>query len=220
MRKERARQLDFRIDLSPNYQTSVRYRGARHRLGTNVYKTSYVGQGIRAITQDTFLGRGAYLPLIDILKHIGLRYDENAPLEVIDEMMRLVGPNSSILRLEEELSNLQTELGENEADYSLRTSPTLSVPYVEDTADMDALFCLDRWEHDISTSEANKLGNSPYLELPDTIASADRPEEHGWDLSAQFASPISYSGEYLEPGSMMSIAEEGFRLWEQPQTSS
>ncbi|KAK4242983.1 hypothetical protein C7999DRAFT_36694 [Corynascus novoguineensis] len=108
----------------------------------------------------------------------------------------------------------------SEADCSLRTSPTLSVPYVEDTADIDAPFCLDRWEHDISASEAHELGNSPYPELPDTIASADRPEEHGWDLSAQFASPISHSGEYLEPGSVMSIAEEGFRLWEQPQTSS
>lgn len=107
----------------------------------------------------------------------------------------------------------------SEAYCSLHTSPTLSVPYVKRTADMDAQLCLDRWEHDISTSDANELGTSPYPELPD-IASAGRPEEHGWDISAQFASPISHSGEYPEPGSLMSTAEEGFGLWEQPQTSS
>lgn len=77
-----------------------------------MYETSYVGQGMRAITQDAFLGRGAHSPLIDILNHIGLRYDENAPSEVTDEMMRLVGPDDTILRLEEELSALQTKLGE------------------------------------------------------------------------------------------------------------
>jgi hypothetical protein len=60
-----------------------------------VYETSYVGQGMRAITQDIFLGRGAHSPLIDILNHIGLRYDENAPLEAIDEMIGLVGPDSN-----------------------------------------------------------------------------------------------------------------------------
>jgi hypothetical protein len=108
----------------------------------------------------------------------------------------------------------------SEADCSLRTSPTLSVPYVEDTADMDAPFCLDRWEHDISTSEANELSTGLYPELPDTTASAGCPGEHGWDLSAQFVFPISYSGEYPEPGSVMSTTEEDFRLWEQHPTGS
>jgi hypothetical protein len=108
----------------------------------------------------------------------------------------------------------------SEADCSLRTSPTLSVPYVEDTADMDAPFCLGRWGRDISTSEANELGTTPYPEPPDTIASSGRPEEHGWDLSTQFTSPIPHSGEYPEPGSEMSTSEEGSELWEQLQTSS
>ena len=76
-----------------------------------MYETSYVGQGIRAITQDAFLGCSAHLSLIDILNYIGLRYDEDAPSEVTDEMMRLVGPDSTILQLEEQLSALQTELG-------------------------------------------------------------------------------------------------------------
>jgi hypothetical protein len=108
----------------------------------------------------------------------------------------------------------------SEADCSLRTSPTLSVPYVEDTGGMDAPFCLDRWEHDISTFEANELGTDPYPELPGTIASAGGCGEHGWDLSAQFASPIPHSGRYPEPGSVMSTAGEDFRLWEQQPTGS
>ncbi|KAH8755314.1 hypothetical protein F5883DRAFT_177884 [Diaporthe sp. PMI_573] len=39
-------------------------------------------------------------------------------------------------------------------------------------------------------------------------------------LSAQIASPVSHSGRYPESGSVMSTAEEGFGLWEQPRTGS
>ncbi|TPX11403.1 uncharacterized protein E0L32_007822 [Thyridium curvatum] len=96
--------------LDTHYRTSVRNRGARHRPGTNVYETSYVGQGMRAISQDAFLGRGAHSPLIDILNHVGLRYDESAPTKVTEEMMRLVGPDSTMVRLEGELSTLRERL--------------------------------------------------------------------------------------------------------------
>ena len=82
---------------------------------------------MRAISQDAFLGRGAHSPLIDILNHIGLRYDENAPSEATDEMMRLVGPDSTILRLEEQLSALQTELGKKYGKASLATGADKSL---------------------------------------------------------------------------------------------
>ena len=65
---------------------------------------------MRAIALQAFLGRGTHSPLQDILNHVGLQYDETAPTRATSDMMCLVGPDSMILRLEEELSALTAEL--------------------------------------------------------------------------------------------------------------
>jgi hypothetical protein len=41
-----------------------------------------------AMAQDAGLSRGTESPYLDILNHIGLQYDENAPTGVSDETMR------------------------------------------------------------------------------------------------------------------------------------
>ena len=65
---------------------------------------------MNAVSQDAFLGRGTHSPYLDILNHIGLFCDENAPTGVSDEFMRVVGPDSTVRRFEGEVSALQAEL--------------------------------------------------------------------------------------------------------------
>ncbi|KAK8068829.1 hypothetical protein PG994_005445 [Apiospora phragmitis] len=63
-----------------------------------------------AMAQDAGLGRGTDSPYLDILNHIGLQYDESAPMGVSDEVMHAVGPNSTICRLERQWEELEAEL--------------------------------------------------------------------------------------------------------------
>ncbi|KAK0722950.1 hypothetical protein B0T26DRAFT_772136 [Lasiosphaeria miniovina] len=45
-----------------------------------------------------------------IFNYMGLRLDENAPKRVPDEMMRMIGPNAAVRRLEQKLEALHTAL--------------------------------------------------------------------------------------------------------------
>lgn len=76
---------------------------------------------MNAVVQDAFLGRGTESPYLNILNHIGLQYDENAPTEVPDEFMRAVGPDSTVRRLEEEWSALEARLQAKYGKSSLAT---------------------------------------------------------------------------------------------------
>lgn len=93
-----------------NYRQSIRDQVARHRPNSTVYHRHYANARINAISQDAGLGRGTESPYLDILNHIGLEYDENAPTGVSDEVMRAIGPDSRIRRLEREWADLQTAL--------------------------------------------------------------------------------------------------------------
>ena len=53
-----------------------------------------------AMSQDAGLGRGTESPYLDILNHLGFQFDENAPMGVSDEEMRIIGSDSTIRRLE------------------------------------------------------------------------------------------------------------------------
>ncbi len=74
-----------------------------------------------AIPQDAGLGRGTESPYLDILNHIGLEYDENAPMGVSDEVMCAIGPSSKIRRLEGEWLTLEAAL---EVRYGKATKAT------------------------------------------------------------------------------------------------
>lgn len=65
---------------------------------------------MNAVVQDAFLDRGTKSPYLAILNHMGLRLDENAPKRVSDEMMRAIGPNAAVRRLEQQMEALQAEL--------------------------------------------------------------------------------------------------------------
>jgi hypothetical protein len=66
---------------------------------------------MNAVFQDAFLGRGTKSAYLAILNHISsLQSDENAPKAVSDEFMRLIGPDSTIRQLDEEISTFQAEL--------------------------------------------------------------------------------------------------------------
>lgn len=93
-----------------NYRQSIRDQVARHRPNSTVYHRHYANARINAISQDAGLGRGTESPYLDILNHIGLEYDENAPTGVSDEVMRAIGPDSRIRRLQREWADLQTAL--------------------------------------------------------------------------------------------------------------
>ncbi|KAF2454627.1 hypothetical protein BDY21DRAFT_373894 [Lineolata rhizophorae] len=48
--------------------------------------------------------------LNNILKHLGLQYDENGPMGVSDEVMRIIGSDSTIHQLERKWSDLEATL--------------------------------------------------------------------------------------------------------------
>ncbi|KAH8895281.1 hypothetical protein GQ53DRAFT_681814 [Thozetella sp. PMI_491] len=96
--------------LETNFNPATRNRGARHRPGTTVFETFYYGDGMKCITQNAFLGRGAHSPLLDIVNYIGVIYDENAPTEATEEMMRAVGYSELVVELDQELAALEAEL--------------------------------------------------------------------------------------------------------------
>lgn len=71
--------------------------------------------------QDAGLGRGTESPYLDILNHLGIQCDENAPTGVSDEVMRAVGPDAKVRRLEREWSALEADL---QAKYEKSTKAT------------------------------------------------------------------------------------------------
>ncbi|KAK6842236.1 FluG domain-containing protein [Apiospora arundinis] len=96
--------------LDKHYKPSIRDQGARHRANSTVYQRYYANAMRNAVAQDAGLGRGTESPYLDILNHIGLQYDENAPTGASDEVMRAVGPNSTIRRLERQWEELEASL--------------------------------------------------------------------------------------------------------------
>lgn len=82
----------------------------RHKANSSVYQEAYHNARMNAVVQNAFLGRGTRSPYLAIFNHVGLRLDENAPKGVPDEMMRMIGPNATVRRLEQEVEALQAEL--------------------------------------------------------------------------------------------------------------
>ncbi|KAI1291664.1 hypothetical protein F5Y03DRAFT_388333 [Xylaria venustula] len=82
----------------------------RHRPNSAVYQRHYANAMRNAMSQDAGLGRGTESPYLDILNHLSIQYDENAPMGVFDEEMRIIGPDSTIRQLEREWLALKTEL--------------------------------------------------------------------------------------------------------------
>ncbi|KAI3327466.1 hypothetical protein F4824DRAFT_484708 [Ustulina deusta] len=107
--------------LDKNYRESIRDQGARHRPNSAVYQRHYANAMRNAMSQDAGLGRGTESPYLDILNHLGIQYDENAPMGVSDEEMRIIGPDSTIRRLEIEWSALEAAL---HAKYGKSTKAT------------------------------------------------------------------------------------------------
>ncbi|KAK3367296.1 hypothetical protein B0T24DRAFT_581934 [Lasiosphaeria ovina] len=104
-----------------NYRPAVRDQGARHKPNSAVFQRFYNNAKRDASAQNAGLGRGTYSPYLDVLSHIGVQFDENAPMGVSDEMMRAIGPSNTIRRLEREWSDLEAEL---QATYGKSTKAT------------------------------------------------------------------------------------------------
>ncbi|KAK3693493.1 hypothetical protein B0T22DRAFT_532730 [Podospora appendiculata] len=96
--------------LGTHYSQAVRDQGLRHKANSTVYQECYHNAKMNAVVQDAFLGRSTQTPYLAIFNHMGLRLDENAPKRVPDEMMRMIGPNAAVRRLEQRLEDLQTAL--------------------------------------------------------------------------------------------------------------
>ncbi|KAI1207667.1 uncharacterized protein F4807DRAFT_173788 [Annulohypoxylon truncatum] len=107
--------------MDKNYRESIRDQGARHRPHSAVYQRHYANAMRNAMSQDAGLGRGTESPYLDILNHLGMQYDENAPMGVSDEEMRIIGPDSTTRQLEREWSDLEAEL---QARYGKSTKAT------------------------------------------------------------------------------------------------
>jgi len=104
-----------------NYRPSIRDQGARHKPNSAVFQRFYNNAKRDASAQNAGLGRGTHSPYLDVLSHIGVQYDENAPMGVSDEMMHAIGPDSTVRRLEREWSELEAEL---QATYGKSTKAT------------------------------------------------------------------------------------------------
>ncbi|AEO61183.1 hypothetical protein MYCTH_90577 [Thermothelomyces thermophilus ATCC 42464] len=77
---------------------------------TTVFQWHYQNAMKDAIAQDAGLGCGTEPPCLDVLNHTGLKYNENAPNGVSDEVMLAIGLESEIRRVRKELSVLETEI--------------------------------------------------------------------------------------------------------------
>lgn len=95
-----------------------------------------------AMSQDAGLGRGTESPYLDILNHLGIQYDENAPMGVSDEEMRIIGPNSTIRQLEKELSTLDETL---QAKYGKPTKATGADRKMRDQKKNELRAARQRW---------------------------------------------------------------------------
>ncbi|KAF2179593.1 hypothetical protein K469DRAFT_533213, partial [Zopfia rhizophila CBS 207.26] len=98
---------------SYNYQRGnleILDRKAHHRPNSAVCQRHYANAMRNAMSQDAGLGRSTESPYLDILNHLGIQYDKNAPMGVSDEEMGIIGPDSTILRLEREWSALEAAL--------------------------------------------------------------------------------------------------------------
>lgn len=62
------------------------------------------------MVQDAFLGHGTKSPYLAILNHIGVRSDEDASKVVPPEVIEMVGPDSTVRRLQRELDDLESTL--------------------------------------------------------------------------------------------------------------
>lgn len=60
--------------------------------------------------QDAFLQRDTNSPIMSMVIDQGLVCDENAPIEVPDEIMDAIGPSAEVRRLNEEMSSLRDRL--------------------------------------------------------------------------------------------------------------
>ncbi|KAH8660127.1 hypothetical protein BX600DRAFT_522931 [Xylariales sp. PMI_506] len=88
----------------------IRDQGARH-AGKSIYQRSYHNPRMSVLPQkDAFLGRGSHSAYTDILGHIGMIVDENAPTEVTDEMKVVIEPDKDVCQLEQELAVLDQSL--------------------------------------------------------------------------------------------------------------
>ncbi|KAK3940096.1 hypothetical protein QBC46DRAFT_364385 [Diplogelasinospora grovesii] len=103
------------LDRRENYRQSIRDQGTRYRPNSTVYQRYYTNAMRNAMSQDASLGRGTESPYLDILNHLGLQYDENALTGVSDETMRMIGPDSTIRRLEIEWSALKAMYATSQA---------------------------------------------------------------------------------------------------------
>lgn len=73
------------------------------------------------MAQDAGLGRGTESPYLDILNHLGIMFDEHAPMGVSEEQMLIIGPDSTIRRLESEWEALEDVLKEKYGDSAKAT---------------------------------------------------------------------------------------------------
>lgn len=74
-----------------------------HKASSSVYQEAYHNARMNAVFQDAFLDRGTQSPYLAIFNHMGLRLDENTPKGVPDKMMRMIGPNTAVRRLDQEM---------------------------------------------------------------------------------------------------------------------
>jgi len=87
---------------------AIRWRGtARRALWIRDHA---IILGLTPSRQGAFLGRDTASVYPEILNHLGHQYDDNAPKEVPDELMRAVGHNDAILRIQAQLAALPHEM--------------------------------------------------------------------------------------------------------------
>ncbi|KAL2173560.1 uncharacterized protein P884DRAFT_317743, partial [Thermothelomyces heterothallicus CBS 202.75] len=101
-------------------QSCVYRRGKLEFIDSNtVFQWHYQNAMKDAIAQDAGLGCGTEPPCLDIPNHIiGLKYDENAPNGVSDEVMFAIGLESEIRRVQKELLVLETEIAAKDGEDS------------------------------------------------------------------------------------------------------
>jgi hypothetical protein len=106
-----------------NYRRSVRDQTLRHKPDSSVYQKHHHNTKVNAAVRNAFLGRGTKSLYLAILNHIGLYCDENAPRTVPEEVVRAIGPDRTVRRLEEEMLVLKVALEKKYGKHTQAAGP-------------------------------------------------------------------------------------------------
>ncbi|KAK3357874.1 hypothetical protein B0T25DRAFT_450902, partial [Lasiosphaeria hispida] len=93
-----------------NYCLAVWDQGAWHKSNSTMFQRFYNNAKRDALAQNAGLGHSIYSLYLDILSHISIQFNKNAPMGVSDEMIHAIGLSNTVCQLERKWLDLEAKL--------------------------------------------------------------------------------------------------------------